>query len=434
MTASRRDSPRVAIVGGGAVGLRAAADLADRGADVTVYERGTVGSGASGRAAGVVYDAYADPEGAALAGRSIARFRAAADRAASDDATVDPFDFDECPYVLCARAGDEKRVQAVGRVAERMREQGRSVETVEPDTLGRRFPAVETDDLAAAFVAHDAGRVDTAAYTRWLADEVRDRGVAVHTDCAVRLRRDPVGVERLATDDTDATPTTPGTDADVARTRPTPLDDRRVVSSESYDAVCVAAGAHTAQLLSAVGAGVAVVPYRVQALTASVASGYDAPTVFDASSGVYVRPHPTGLLAGDGTVPEPADPDGYDRRADDWFVDDTRRAVRKRFGFEPTVERAWAGVCTATPDGMPMLGRCAPGLYAAAGWQGHGFMRSPAHGELLAACVARDLAVGDDPVGSLPHEVGESALAAFDPTRHDPDREFQIREGMVVTE
>ena len=55
---------RVAVVGG-AVGLTVAGDPADRGVGVTLYEQDHVGGGATGRAAGICYDAYADPADAA---------------------------------------------------------------------------------------------------------------------------------------------------------------------------------------------------------------------------------------------------------------------------------------------------------------------------------------------------------------------------------
>ena len=44
---------RVAVVGAGAVGLSAATELARRGADVTLYDRASPGSGSTGRAAGL---------------------------------------------------------------------------------------------------------------------------------------------------------------------------------------------------------------------------------------------------------------------------------------------------------------------------------------------------------------------------------------------
>jgi sarcosine oxidase subunit beta len=66
----------VGIVGGGAVGLTAAHDLAVRGADVTLFEKGTIPNDgeSTSRAAGVLYDAFAAPEDAHVSARAIERF------------------------------------------------------------------------------------------------------------------------------------------------------------------------------------------------------------------------------------------------------------------------------------------------------------------------------------------------------------------------
>ena len=69
--ATSHDDPSVAIVGGGVVGTATALILAQRDVDVTLYEAGDVGSGATGLAAGICHDAYADPVDAGLAAASI---------------------------------------------------------------------------------------------------------------------------------------------------------------------------------------------------------------------------------------------------------------------------------------------------------------------------------------------------------------------------
>lgn len=462
---------RVAVVGAGAVGARTALDLADHGVAVTLFERGeigwdgetaveTPGDAASSRAAGVLYDAYAEDVDAALGARSVERFRAF-------DGT-EGFRFHDCPYAILVREGDDERAAATRRAAERMREHDRQVETLAPDRLGVRFPSLHADDLAVAAVADNAGWADTSAYVAALLTTARAAGVEVRDETPVTL----------ASSTTVATP----------------------AGRESYDAVVVAAGAHTAQVGAGVGVDLAAVPYRVQALTGAVVAGspgggdgragddegggdeesgrqeagdgddagdgphdgpHPGPMWYDATAGVYARPHPDGILAGDGTVPEATDPDAWDREADDWFVADTREVVAHRLrgstaatgdvdgantSGEPTrdtdatpttepsvsVERSWAGVCTATPDGDPLLGHVGDGLYVATGWQGHGFMRSPAHAELLAELVAADLGVENASPASVPG--GETALSAFDPTRFPAGVEFEVREGMLVEE
>jgi glycine/D-amino acid oxidase-like deaminating enzyme len=367
----------VAVVGGGAVGLHAAVDLADAGVDVTVYERGTPGNpetaGSSARAAGVCYDAYTGAVDARVADRAMARFR---------DADA----LEVCPYVMLAREGDERTAEALAANVDRMRAHDRPIRRLDPDDLAAAFPSVRTDDVAVAAVTENAGWADPAAYVRDLADEARSAGVDLRTGEAVGVAVDPPGVV---------------VDAVVER----------------YDAVVVAAGAHTKRLLADAGVPVPLKPYRVQALVADVAGAYDAPMVFDATSEVYCRPHPEGLLAGDGTVPREADPDAYERAGDPSFETEALADVRDRLpDVDVTLDRSWAGLCVATPDGDPLLGPVRPGVVVAAGWHGHGFMRSPATGELVADVVR---GVADPP-------------APFDPARVDGDEEFEIVQGMSV--
>jgi glycine/D-amino acid oxidase-like deaminating enzyme len=378
------EEPDVAVVGAGAVGVTAAYDLARRGASVTVFDRGPVAAGATGRAAGICYDAFAEDVDARIAARAMERFR-------SLDGTG-PFAFRERPYVFLARTGDERRATAIERSVERMRVNGRDVDLLDPEEVGSRFP-VQSADVAVAAVAHDAAVTDPAAYAEAMATLAREAGVAVHTETPVGVRTDPPGIARVGANENG--------------------DGGENGGAERFDAVVVAAGAHTKRLLDGAGLSISLKPYRVQAFVGGAA--YDGPTVYDATAGVYLRSHPDGLLAGDGTEPVAADPDDWDRSADDWFRAEAGTAVRERTGLDPDIREAWAGLCTATPDGNPLLGELVPGVFVAAGWHGHGFMRAPATGEAIA-----DQVLGGDGVGP------------FDPSRFDGDEQFEVVEGMVL--
>lgn len=365
----------VAVVGGGAIGVTAAHDLATGGAEVTLYERRDLGAGSTGRAAGICYDAFADRRDADLAGRAMERFRdLAADRSAA-------FAFEECPYVWLARVGDDRRADAIREQVGAMADTGLDVALVAPDDLSERFPAVRTGDVAVAAVAENAAHTDPSTYALEMGARAQNAGVELRTQIEAAVGTDPL---------------------EVVTERP-----------REYDAVLVAAGAHAPNLLAEADAPLPVKPYRVQALVAD--HDLSAPICYDATGGFYVRPHPGGLLAGDGTEPVVADPDEYDRRGDDWFVTETREALAHRLGVTPDVERAWAGLCTATPDRDPLVGPVGDGLYVATGFQGHGFMRAPAVGEAVAAQI-----------------LGGEGIPGFDPRRFDGDEEFEIREGMAL--
>jgi sarcosine oxidase subunit beta len=371
---------RVAIVGGGAVGVTAAYDLARYGADVTLYEKGEIAGGSTGRAAGVLYDAFASPEDARVGNRAIERFR--------EFSGEGDFEFRETPYVWFAREGDEKRADAIRQQIPRMRDAGRDVSFADCEELRDRFPAVNWRDVGVAAVAENAGHTDPASYADLLAEKARQAGADIRTGIEVGLDADALAVE--------------GVDGSV---------------NESLDALLVAAGAHTERLLAVAGIPVALKPYRVQAMTAGFADECraDLPMCYDATGGYYLRPHPEGVLAGDGTEEAESDPDDWKREADREFREIIRERLGHRLGEFGATREAWAGLCVATPDRDPLLGELREGLYVAAGWQGHGFMRAPALGEAAAEAV-----------------LDENPLPEFDPARFDGDEEFAIVEGMTV--
>lgn len=368
MSDSRGDE--VAVVGAGAVGLTAAYDLATRGAAVTLYERDEIAGASTGRAAGILYDAYAEDVDARIAVRALERFR--------DFSGAGDFEFRDSPYLWFVTEPGETAAAIRDQVAG-MQRHGCDVERADAAAIAEEFPGIVTDDVVEAAISRNAGVADTAAYADLLASKAEDAGVEIREQTPARVATDPV-----------------------------------CVNGERYDAVLVAAGAHTKGLLADAGISIPLKPYRVQALTASGSA--DHPTFYDATAGYYVRPHPEGVLAGDGTQPVEADPDDYDRSGDDWFVADLRERLADRLpDRDVEVTRSWAGLCTATPDRDPLLGELADGLYVAAGWQGHGFMRAPATGELVAEQI-----------------LGGDGIPSFDPMRFTGDESFDIVEGMTV--
>jgi len=378
------DGVAVAVVGGGAVGVTAAHELAARGAEVTLFERDELASGASGRAAGIVYDAFAEDRDAAVAARALDRFRSL-----DDDGTIS---LTPCPYVWFARAGDDRSAVAIREQVPRMCEHGRDVELLEPPDLGERFPAIDTE-VSVGAVAHDAGYLDPGDYVVAMADRARDAGVDVRTDCEVAIRWNGESV----TLDSDG-------------------------GNERFDAVIVAAGAHTKRVLADAGVDIAMKPYRVQALvTDPLDVDVDVPITFDATESYYFRPREGGLLVGDGVEKSEADLDTWDPDADAEFVETSKRRVRDALGVDVGVQRAWAGLCTATPDRDPLLGPVddSATLFVATGWHGHGFMRSPALGEAVAEWILE----GDGGI-----------VEGFDPRRFDGDEEFRVVEGMTLDE
>lgn len=353
----------VAVVGGGAVGLATAGALAHRGASVTVYERDELGSGATGRAAGICYDAFADDVDAGVARDALARYR-------------DWGLFEPQPYVWVAR--DESDARAVREQVAQMRANGVAVETLPAAALGERYPALATDDIEVAGLARDAGLLDLDAVVATLADRARDAGASIET-------RTPTSLASATTVEADG-------------------------EARDFDAVVVAAGHATAPLVAACGVSLALKAYRAQAVETDAVDAA-LPSFYDATAEFYWRPKGDGLLVGNGA--HEVDPAAWDPAADPAFVERSLKRVARATTLDPACERSWAGLCTATPDGDPLVGRVADGLWVATGWQGHGLMRAPAIGAYLAADVL-----------DHPTPLSEHLPARVDPTRFDGSEEF----------
>ena len=359
----------VAVIGGGAVGTTLAGDLADEGVDVTLFERDAIASGASGRAAGICYDAYTDRRDVEIAGRAIERFRELADS------------FRSVPYVLLAREGDREQASAIASLAERMQGRGVDVDLLDGETLGREFPDLVTDDVEQAAIARNAGVLDPDSFTEAMADRARSAGATVRTEGEATLAG-PRTVHAGGT-------------------------------SERFDAVVVAAGPATKQVLASVGVEIPLECYRAQALvTASL--DVDVPTVFDATNHYYLRPRGSGILLGDG-VDTDVGPDDDHGEAGAAFIESGREHLDTALGVEVSVERAWGGLCTATPDRDPLVGSVEEGLFVATGWHGHGLMRAPAVAERLAEQL-----------------LGGEGITGFEPTRFAGDEQFEPVEGMSL--
>ena len=361
---------QVGVVGGGAVGLTASLELARRDVDVTLFEQDELGSGATGRAAGICYDAYVDQRDAQIAARSVARFR---------ELGV----LTEQPYVWFAR-GDDEVAAAIESHVEGMQRAGRDVSLVEPATVSEQFPGFVTDDVTTTAIARNAGYVDTTQYVELLADRAVAAGVTIETQT-------PAAVTESRTIEAAG-------------------------ESCSFDAVLVAAGAATVDVLDETEFDPAIGLYRTQVLVATPEGIGEVPMFYDASEEWYGRPTANGILAGDGSELYDGAPTDCDQETDAWFRAERMSALEARIDGSVEMEDSWAGLCTATPDRDPLVGQCLPGLYVATGFCGHGFMRSPAIGDAIAAQM-----LGGDPI------------TGFEPTRFDGTEAIELPVGVSET-
>jgi glycerol-3-phosphate dehydrogenase len=160
----------VLVVGGGATGVGVARDLAMRGIDTTLVERGGLGSGTSGRSHGLLHSgaryAEADAEGA--------RECIAENRVLREIAPTCVRDSDG---LFVSLASDDPEYYERKRDA--CRELDISVEELTPDEARERVPDL-ADDLEGAFAVPD-GVVYPSRLVAATAAGARDRGARIAT-------------------------------------------------------------------------------------------------------------------------------------------------------------------------------------------------------------------------------------------------------------
>jgi glycine oxidase len=179
-----RDLPRVAIVGGGVIGLAVGWRLAQAGCTVSIYERGTPGRGASWAAAGMLAPQIeAEPGEQALLGLMLESqklwpaFHAEIERAGGRPV----------PYRregTLSIALDRDDAEAGRRAQEFQRSLGLSTQWLNAAQVRAREPHLHPDVRGGIFSPHDHA-VDNRALTLALITAFRSAGGALQENAAV---------------------------------------------------------------------------------------------------------------------------------------------------------------------------------------------------------------------------------------------------------
>jgi sarcosine oxidase subunit beta len=226
-------------------------------------------------------------------------------------------------------------------------------------------PLLTGDDIVAAAFSPEDGLATPEAVVHGYAHGARSLGAHVRTNCEAReIRRSGAAISGVVT-----------TDGTVAT-----------------DTVICAAGAWSRPCGVMSGVDLPVTPLRRQVLFTEPIDGLpdELPMTIDFETSFYFDREGPGILFG---MSDPNEVPGFNLETSEEWVPTlieaaTRRAPRIA---EAGIRGGWAGLYEVTPDHNAVIGESpdvARFLYAS-GFSGHGFLQSPAVGEILRDLVMR---------------------------------------------
>ncbi len=361
----------VIIIGAGIMGASSAFELAKRGLEVTVVDKGYVGHGPTGRSSAIVRQHYSNELTARMALHSLRVFQGFEERVG-----------DECGFrrtgcVVLVEARDRAGLEANVALQQQV---GIRTEILSPEALREMMPGLATTGLVAAAHEPESGYADPHLTVNAYAQAARRLGATIFP------RTEVTGVR---------------------------FEGGKVVGVETPGGVLAAprvvncAGAWGARVARMAGVEVPIDACRVQVAYFRRPPGHEAPhpVVLDFIHATYFRSEGDDLtLAG---LVDPAeadavvDPDAYDDGLDFDFVSDVGARLVRRY---PAMEQGestggYASLYAVTPDWHPVIDEvpAGSGFYVCSGFSGHGFKLGPAVGLMVADLVTGASAPVFDP-------------------------------------
>jgi glycine/D-amino acid oxidase-like deaminating enzyme len=352
----------VVIIGAGIMGCSTAYHLAQRGTQVTVLERGTVGAGGTGRSSAIIRQHYSNELTARMALHSLRVFQQWDDRVGGE------VGFEQTGWVALADARNREGLEANVKL-----QQGFGIQTslIGVDELVELVPGLESEDVGAVAYEPESGYADPHLTVNGYAEAAKRHGATIVVDCEV------TGI-RLAGDKVVGVDTTKG-----------PFDAPVVVNC---------AGPWGARVAALAGVTVPIDSCRVQvAVFRRPPNFVTHPVVMDLINGVYLRAE-TGNLTLVGSIdPGEAsaivDPDDYAEHSDTEFEMEMGEQFVRRY---PPMESSesmggYASLYAVTPDWHPIIDELPPGsgCYVCSGFSGHGYKLGPAVGLMTADFITK---------------------------------------------
>ncbi len=352
----RKDRYHTVIIGGGAIGLSTAYELAKRGiTDVLVLDKDSLVKGATGRNGGGVRAQWTTEENVVLAKRSIAAFKRFSQE------TGHNIFMRQGGYLFLTRS--EQQLLSLQDAAVFQNKHGVRTRVIDLDEAERIIPGLNTEGCVGATYNPDDAIVFPWPLVWGWKDAATKLGVDVATRCSVN-----------------------GFKVKAGKVTHVETNHGRIACEN----VVNAAGAWAKQVSHFAGVELPNKPERHEILVSEPLKPFLDPMLVDLSTGYYMNQDMRGELVGG--------LGGHHEESLDWgssleFLRDfAKQTVRLLPRLGPVkVLRQWAGSYDVTPDRKPVLGIAATGpsnLVQASGFSGHGMMISPMVGVLTAQLIA----------------------------------------------
>ncbi len=353
-------SADIVIVGAGVIGASTAYHLARLGVTNTVIvEMGQPGSGSTSKSASMLSLQFSSDElGARMALLAYARYMQ------FEEELGVPIDFRRTGWLSVATAEAAPSLLAGAAMLQSL---GIASHVLSPAEITRRYPLLNTDDLAVGVFGPDDGPFDPHMILWGYLRRAREKGARLLA-----------GVRAT------------GLAMQAGRVTGVHTDQGFIAAG----VVINAAGPWAAEVAGWAGVNL---PLRNRARTILVTGALpavprDHPFVEDVATEWYFRPEGDGVLMGMGQEPVPAgslEHPPTDPALVDAMIDTAVQRVPALAGA--SLLTTWTGVRPLTSDGRPILGHVpgVDGLLLNCGWGGVGIILAPVAGQLLAEVVTQ---------------------------------------------
>lgn len=348
------------IIGAGIMGLSTAYQLGQRGLEVLVLEKSTLGAGGTGESSAIIRQHYSNEVTARMALESLHVFQDFKEIVGGESGFV------QAGFLVLTTAAE---VEGLRSNVAWQRSLGIKTEVLDGMAVLELFPSLEASDVVAAYEP-ESGYADPNLVLNSYAEAANRSGARILQETEV------IGIS-LAGGKVSEIETTQGQFAG-------PI-------------VINCAGAWGGRVAALTGLGIPVSSCRVQVAFFQRPEGHKSPhpVVVDFVHGVYWRAETGGITLVGLIDPEEenavVDPDRYHKSLDREFIEEAGERLVRRF---PAMDRSrarggYASLYAITPDWHPIIDEAVPGsgFFLCTGFSGHGFKLGPAVGRMTADMV-----------------------------------------------